>query len=220
MILRSVIGHPEHPQAVECRAREEAFADIVALVALLHFEKVVHHLLRQTRGNLFSQNVLSDVGEVSRKRTIRRAFSGAAVSTLEWTADQDEFKYRLAEPLTAGVFDILVDMYEDALVARRAVTRDLAEASFNSLGRKLREIQTQFDRAYARRAPVFEDALLEARDRFGALLARTWQRSSRHDLYPTVAATMIAAGRELGGERLARTVRGALAFRDINPPPS
>jgi hypothetical protein len=220
MILRSVIGHPDHPQAVECRAREEAFADIVAMVALLHFEKVVKHLLRQTHGNLFSQNVLSNVGEVSRKQTIRRAFNGAAVSTLEWTADQDDFKYRLAAPLTAGVFDILVDMYEDALVARRIVTRDLAEASFNSLGQKLREVQAGFNRAYARKAPLFEDALLEARDRFGALLARTWQRSSRYDLYPTVAATMIAAGRELGGERLARTVSGALAFRDIKPPPS
>jgi hypothetical protein len=219
IILRSVIGHPDHPEPVECRAREEAFADIVSMVTLLHFEKVVKHLLRQTSGNLFSPNVLSNLGEVSRTQAMRRAFSDAAVSTLEWTDDQNLFKYRLAAPLTAGVFDILVDMYEDGLAARRIIPRELAEESFNVLGRRQREIQARFDRAFARRASQFEDALIDARDRFGTLLARTWQRTSPHDLYPTVAATMIAAGRELGGERLARTVRESLAFRDIAPPP-
>jgi hypothetical protein len=218
MILRDVIGHPDHPQPVEWRAREEAFADVVSMVTLLHFEKVVRHLLRQTSGNLFSQNVLSDLGETSRRQTVRRAFSDAAVSTLEWTEDQDELKYRLAAPLTAAVFDILVDMYEDELVARRAVSRDLAVASFNALGRRQRDIQTRFDRAYALHAPRFEDALLAARDDLGTLLARTWQRTAPHDLYPAVAATMIAAGRELGGERLARTVGEGLFFRDIEPP--
>jgi hypothetical protein len=219
MILRHVSGHPEHPEAVECRAREEAFADIVAMVTLLHFEKVVKHVLRQTSGNLFSQNVLSNLGEVSRTQAFRRAFNGTAVSTLEWTEDQNEFKYRLAAPLTAGVFDILVDMYEDALVARRVISREVADASFNSLGRRLREIQAEFDRAYARHEPRFVDALIESRDRFGTLLARSWQRTSCHDLYPTVAATLIDVGRELGGTRLARTVRESLAFRDITPPP-
>jgi hypothetical protein len=110
-------------------------------------------------------------------------------------------------------------MYEDGLAARRIIPRELAEESFNVLGRRQREIQARFDRAFARRASQFEDALIDARDRFGTLLARTWQRTSPHDLYPTVAATMIAAGRELGGERLARTVRESLAFRDIAPPP-
>jgi hypothetical protein len=220
MILRHVIGHPDHPQAVECRAREEAFADIVSIVTLLHFEKVVKHALRQTSGNLFSQNVLSNLGEVSRTQAFRRAFNDAAVSTLEWTADQDVFKYRLAAPLTAGVFDILVDMYEDALVTRRVISRELADASFDSLGQQLREIQTAFERAHDRHASRFEDALIEARDRFGVLLARSWQRTSPHDLYPAVAATVIAVGRELGGARLARTVRESLAFRDIRPSPS
>jgi hypothetical protein len=220
IIQRGAVGHPDHPQAVECRAREEAFADIVSMVTLLHFEKVVKHTLRQTSGNLFSQNVLTNLGEVSRTRAFRKAFNDAAVSTLQWTADQDLFKYQLAAPLTAGVFDILVDMYEEALVARRLISRELADASFDSLGQRLREIQSEFDRAYARHAPRFEDALLEARDQFGTLVARSWQRTSPHDLYPTVAATMIGVGRELGGDRLARTVRESLAFRDIKPPPA
>jgi len=219
IILRSVIGHPDHAQAIECRAREEAFADIVSMVTLLHFEKVVKHVLRQTSGNLFSPNVLSDLGEVSRTQALRRAFNDATMSTLKWTENQDEFKYRLAAPLTAGVFDILVDMYEEALVARRIIPRQLADESFNALGRRQRDIQVEFDRVYARKEPLFDDALVEARDRFGQLLARTWQRMSRYDLYPTVAATMIAVGRELGGARLAATVRESLAFRDIDPPP-
>jgi hypothetical protein len=31
---------------------------------------------------------------------------------------------------------------------------------------------------------------------------------------------MIGVGRELGGDRLARTVRESLTFRDIKPPPA
>ena len=220
MILRDVIGHPDHLQAVECRAREEAFADIVSMVTLLHFRKVTVHLLRQTRGNLFSRNVLSNLGELSRTRTIRRAFNDSALSTLDWDPDPDAFKYALAAPLTAAVFDILVDMYEDALVGRRAIRRPLARASFDSLGREQRDVQRLFDEAYRRGAPRFEEALIEARDRFGFLLARAWRRTTPYDLYPTVARTLIDAGREMGGAPLARTVREALQFRDIVAAPA
>ncbi|PYM21435.1 MAG: hypothetical protein DMD78_18595 [Candidatus Rokuibacteriota bacterium] len=220
MILRDVIGHPSQPQSVECRAREEAFADIVSMVTLLHFRKVTTHVLRQTHGNLFSRNVLSNLGELSRTRTIRRAFNDSALSTLDWDPDPDAFKYALAAPLTAAVFDILVDMYEDALVGRGAIRRKLAQASFDSLGREQRDVQRLFDEAYRRRAPRFEEALIEARDRFGFLLARAWRRTSPYDLYPTVARTLVEVGAEMGGRPLARTVRDALRFRDIVPAPA
>jgi hypothetical protein len=219
MILRSVIGHPEHPEAVECRAREEAFADIISMVTLLHFEKVVQHLLGQTRGNLFSRNVLTNLGEISRQHTLRRVFNRSTLGRLTWIEDQTAFKYALAEPLAGAVFDILVDLYEEALVKRNAISRQLADDSFDALGTKQRDIQRQFNAAYEGRHAVFEDALLEARDQFGMLLARTWRQLSMHDLYPNVAASMIAVALQMGGDRMADTVFEAFALRDILPSP-
>jgi hypothetical protein len=217
IILRAVMGHPGHPQAVEPRAREEAFADLAAMVTLLHFEPMVSHLLRRTRGNLFSINALSKVGELSRKLTVRRAFSDSKLSTLKWDADQDKFKYALAAPLTAAVFDILVDIYERALVRRRAIPADVASASVGFVGEKLPAIQAQFAVHYRAKAARFEDALLEGRDAVATLLARTWERSSPYDLFPHVARTMIQVAAELGGRSLAQIVRDAFAFRHIMP---
>ena len=104
---------------------------------------------------------------------------------------------------------------------RRAGTFEQgAQASFDSLGREQRDVQRLFDEAYRRRAPRFEEALIEARDRFGFLLARAWRRTSPYDLYPTVARTLVEVGAEMGGRPLARTVRDALRFRDIVPAPA
>jgi hypothetical protein len=216
-IIRAVVGHPSHPVSVEARAREEAFADLAAMVALLHFEPMVSHLLRRTRGNLFSLNVLSRVGELSRKKTVRRAFNDSALSTVEWDPDPDAFKYALAAPLTGAAFDVLVDVYERALVRRRAIPAALGAASFDDLGQTLPEIQAEFATHYRAKAPLFEDALLEARDIFATLLVRTWQRMTPYDLFPQVARTMIQVGDELGGRALRGIVRESFAFRDIVP---
>jgi hypothetical protein len=217
-ILRDVVGHPAHPQAVEYRAREEAFADLVVMVALLHFEGVVDHLLRRTRGNLFSHNALSRIGEVGAKQTIRRAFSAADIVRLRWDDDPQVFKYRLAAPLTGACFDVLVELYERELVERDAIPRRLGDQSFNALGRRLADVQRAFAGHYARKAPLFADSLVAARDTFAFWLADAWRRLSPYDLYPQVARTLIEAGRRLD-PALVPLVEEALEFRGIVPDP-
>lgn len=217
IIVRGIIGHPRHPAALEYRAREESFADVAAMVTLLHFETFVAHLLNRTRGNLFSRNVLSNLGEIGQKTIVRHAFSGSALSLLAWDADGDAFKYTLAGPLTTAAFDVLVEIYERGLVARRAVPRDVALRSIDYLGRKLADVQREYAKHYRDKADRFEDALLEARDTFAVLMARTWQRTSWYDLYPQVGRAMIAAADEVGGRTLSDIVRDALVFRDIVP---
>ena len=220
IILRSVIGHPARPQPVEWRAREEAFADVVSMVALLHFPGVVDALLRQTRGNLFSRNLLSNLGELGTTRAFRRAFNRSRLDTVVWTADPDALKYALAAPLTAAAFDILVDIYEDTLVAHRAIPGALARVSTGSRDRRQRDLQRMFNAAYAARGPRFEAALLEARDRFGLLMARAWRRLAYDDLYPAVARALVDAARRTGGPRLAGTCGDALRARGIVPAPA
>lgn len=76
IILKDVIGNPPY-RAVAFRAHEEAAADLVAMIALLHFKSVVKHLLQETKGNLYSVNVLSRTGELSKATQIRESFRRA-----------------------------------------------------------------------------------------------------------------------------------------------
>jgi hypothetical protein len=217
LILRSVIGHPDHVEGVEQRAREEAFADLVAIVALLHVRPAVARLLDRTRGNLFSSNLLSRIGEMSQTTVARRANNDKGMDTLEWDPDPRVFRYELAAPFTGGGYDAFVDLYESILVRRRAIPLALAEASFDANGKTLPEVQRAFELSYRTRRTVFEDALLEARDVFAGVLAQSWRRMSPYDGYPEALAAMLTVAREQHGARTARIFRDAFEWRRIRP---
>ena len=217
LILRSVIGHPDHVEGVEQRAREEAFADLVAIVALLHVRPAVARLLDRTRGNLFSSNLLSRIGEMSQTTVARRANNDKGMDTLEWDPDPRVFRYELAAPFTGGGYDAFVDLYESILVRRRAIPFALAEASFDANGKTLPEVQRAFELSYRTRRTVFEDALLEARDVFAGVLAQSWRRMSPYDGYPEALAAMLTVAREQHGARTARIFREAFEWRRIQP---
>lgn len=220
LIVRSVMGHPLHPEGLEQRAREEAFADLVAIITLLHVKPAVARLLDRTRGNLFSSNLLSRVGELSRTTVARRANNDKTMATLEWDPDPRAFRYELAAPFSAGCYDALVDLYERALVRRRVISRELAEASFDDDGQLLPEIQSEFAARYRQRPGVFEDALLEARDTFAGVIVAAWRRMSPYADFPEALRTVIAEARRLCGEPTARLIRGAFAWRGIEPGPA
>jgi hypothetical protein len=217
LILRSVIGHPDHVEGLEQRAREEAFADLVAIVALLHVRPAVARLLDRTRGNLFSSNLLSRIGEMSQTTVARRANNDKGMDTLEWDPDPRVFRYELAAPFTGGGYDAFVDLYESSLVRRRAIPFALAEASFDANGKTLPDVQRAFELSYRAHRTAFEDALLEARDVFADVLAHSWRRMSPYDGYPEALATMLAVARERHGARTERIIREAFEWRRIQP---
>jgi hypothetical protein len=217
LILRSVIGHPDHVEGLEQRAREEAFADLVAIVALLHVRPAVARLLDRTRGNLFSSNLLSRIGEMSQTTVARRANNDKGMDTLQWDPDPRVFRYELAAPFTGGGYDAFVDLYESILVRRRAIPFALAEASFDANGQALPDVQRAFEQSYRAHRTVFEDALLEARDVFAGVLAHSWRRMSPYDGYPEALATMLAVARGQHGARTERIIREAFEWRRIRP---
>ena len=217
LIQRSVIGDPGHVEGLEQRAREEAFADLVAIIALLHVRPAVARLLDRTRGNLFSANLLSRIGEMSQTTVARRANNAKRIDTLGWNPDPRAFRYELAAPFTGAGYDALVDLYERILVRRRAIPHALAEASYDASGKKIPQIQRAFELTYRARPAVFEDALLEARDVFASVLAQTWRRMSPYDGYPETVATMLAVAREQHGASTQRILREAFAWRGIAP---
>jgi hypothetical protein len=217
LIQRCVIGDPGHGLGLEQHARDEACADLVAIIALLHVRPAVARLLDRTRGNLFSANLLSRIGEMSQTTVARRANNADRIDTLSWDPDPRAFRYKLAAPFTGAGYDALVDLYERILVRRRAIPHALAEASSGASGTRLPQLQRAFALTYRARPAVFEDALLEARDVIASVLAQTWRRMSPYDGYPGALTTMLAVAREQHGATTARIICESFAARGITP---
>ncbi len=218
LILKSVMGNPAEPKLLEFRAHEEASADIVAMIASLHFESVVDRVLERTRGKLFSTNMLSRIAEGA---TRRNAFNNKTMTNVRWHPNPNHYKYDLSLPFTGAVFDILVELYEARLVARGAIPRALAERSTHPGPGAIVGVQRRFAVHFRRRRREFKRALVYARDQVALLLARTWARSQATDFsYARVVGNMLAADAELTGGRRAALIRRSFEWRRILPPPS
>jgi hypothetical protein len=243
LILKSVIGNPTAAKkTLEYRAHEEGAADLVALIACLHFDRVVARLLANTRGRLFSRNMLSRFGEESRGGQIRSAFNSATIWSPSITAAEEQYEpHAFSRLFTGGAFDVLVEIYEQYLVRRGAIPAGLARESKSANAvaidrasppvthRRFQQLRRSFTVHYAKNPDEFRLALLDARDDFGRLLAKTWARTSVEDFpgrdrprgnerlpFAGVVANMIAADRTLGG-RYGTIIRAAFHRRGISP---
>lgn len=211
----AVIGRPER-RTMAYRANDEACADLMAIVASLHFESVVERLLRETRGNLFSVNVLSRLGELGKTRQARKAFNQVTMATAPKDPDPAVRKYNLSLPFTGASFDILVEIYEQGLLARDAIPAKLAEWSGTARRSELRAVQREFARHYAKKRARFRAALLDARDQFGRLVARALDKTRMAERsHARLATHMLAADDELSGGRYEALIRSAFERRGI-----
>jgi hypothetical protein len=245
LILKSVVGNPATgTKTLEYRAHEEGAADLVALVACLHFEPVVDRLLENTQGRLFSRNMLSRLGEKGRGGQIRTAFNAATVwsrSIAEAEGDYDSHAF--SRLFTGAAFDVFVEIYERRLVQLGALPRATAARSTSAVATALdgspprvtharfERLRQEFAAHFASNKGLFRAALLDARDDFARLLAETWTRTSVLDFpgrdrprgrtrvpFAGVVANMLAADRALGGHHAA-IIRHAFLQRGIAPRP-
>lgn len=215
-IIYSEIGIPTlHTEQGEYFGFHESAADMVALIAVLHFDSVVDHLLGTTSGNLYTLNELNRVGELSKTEQIRTASNPHKMSDFAagWT---DE--HLLSQPLTGALFDILVDVFDENLLERGLISAR-AEDLMDQIERRPEfegVIQAIFDRAYANHHAGFKEALLEARDYLGAALAITWSELSPHFLnYDDVGDALLEADRRLTGGRYQRIILSNFRWREI-----
>ncbi|QWW71697.1 hypothetical protein [Rhizobium sp. WYJ-E13] len=206
-IIFSVLGVPdpgaEYPEYL---GFQEAFSDCVSLIAAMHFPSVIDNVLEETHGNLYRANRLSRFSEFSPHRQIRSANNKR---TMDEFAHGWKDEHELSQPLTGAIFDILVDIFHESLVARGLISRaveDLADiAEFDASVET--SVQHAFDRAFDRNADGFVEALLEARDIAGTYLAETlWALAPDFLDYGDVAETMLAIDRHESGGRLARII--------------
>ncbi len=216
LILYSTIGVPTPTtQQGEYFGFQESGADTTALIAGLHFESLLMHLLRETSGNLYTFNELDRFAELSPNEQIRLASNDMKLS--EFSAGWVD-EHALSQPLTGAIFDICVDVFQEILVDRGLISRIVAEAT-----RRVRNhpenaaaVQPTFDAAFADHCEEFRAALVEARDFMGFALAETWNRlSADYFTYEQVAEAFVETDDLMSGGRYRRAIVESFDWREI-----
>ncbi|MGZ5135219.1 MAG: hypothetical protein ACXWCG_08715 [Flavitalea sp.] len=214
IIIFSLLGEPapsSHSQN-DFRGMHESFSDVIAIICSLHFHSVVDHLLNHTKGNLFSRNELSRVGELSGSREVRLAFNDSKFD------DRVTASHSRSLPLTGAIFDVFVEVFQKKLVNAGLISQALAEASsFDAhISQNVQEINERFSAAYAGKQEEFKAKLLEARDYLGNLLGKAWSTLNVDDItYHKILRSLIKADRELNAENI-QTIRECFAWRKIS----
>jgi hypothetical protein len=192
ILLYSVVGTPARGAVTaEYLGFQESGADLVALVAALHSERVAGHVLHQTAGNLYGLNELSRIGEISETEQIRIADNAHRMSDVADPGTPvgllcQPARHQLAQPLTGAVFDVLVDVYQAMLVEAGLIDEDLDRLSGRVAGVAVDDprVAEAFAGAYRGRAAGFHAVLLDARDLVGAVLAGAWRRLAAEERRP------------------------------------
>ena len=216
LIIYSTIGVPSpSAQRGEYYGFQELAADTTALIAALHFELLMAHLLEETHGNLYVFNELDRFAELSTHDEIRLASNDIKLS--RFAAGWDD-EHALSQPLTGAIFDISVDIFQELLVERGLIARDVAEAT-----RRVRDepeiatlVQPAFEAAFANDYDGLRAALADARDYVGFTLAETWKRLQADNFsYVDVAETLIAMDQMMSGGRYRRAIVESFVWREI-----
>jgi len=233
-ILFSVIGVPDADEiGVPFLAFHEAFSDLIAIVAVMHFPSVLPRLLAQTEGNLYVLNLVNRFAETSANTQIRLASNTATMGDVagitlapdgSWIDPRGEGRnqHAIAAPLEGAIFDCLVEIYQEALVADgllpedsdpRGWTRDEVTAAFDSL--RLRSA-----RAYRRFAADFVGAIVQARDQVGRALAHVMLTVRPEGLnFDEVAARFLDGLLEQGNGAILPALLDRFLWRGIDPRP-
>jgi hypothetical protein len=215
LIIYSTVGIPTVVVPAEYSGFQESAADTAAMIAVLHFDSVIDDLLDQTHGNLYAYNELNRFAELSGTDQVRMASNSVKLS--EFAAGWDD-EHDLSQPLTGALFDILVDIFQENLVARGLVGREIADMADEVRTRPEYEakVRAVFDVVYPREPEAFRAALMDTRDYLGVALAETWKRLSADGLnYAVIAETLLAVDRRLTGGRFHDQMLESFAWRDI-----
>lgn len=220
----------------------EAFCDMSSVLAALQFDSNIERLLEATGGNLYTRNLVTRLGESSETTEIRITINRASMAEFigvrvtrggQWVdpTGLDRRAHAFALPLIGAFFDVLVELFQDALVLRGVVPPDL-----DPRGWSREEVERSIDRLVAAGAaqlaaakPELVAALGHARDVVGGVLARLAARVPANDLsYGLVAGAFLEACEDVGEtanlEAIAQhfIVRGIMpeTRRAAVPPPS
>lgn len=222
-ILYSEIGLPaEGEVSTEFIAFHESASDLVAIITALHFDSIVGLLLERTSGNLFVRNILNRVGETSPTDQIRVASNRLRMSDvpdvrtpLEQLSQPE--RHLLGEPLTGAVFDVFVEAFQQNLVDAGAIDPELDALSRRGIGERahLADSQRRFNEAFRASPTDFKQALVDARDYMGLMLANAWRRLKPDLTFVDVGSAMLRADLELTGGHYHGEMFKSLVWREV-----
>ena len=214
-------------------AFHESFADLVALIGVLHFGSVQTRLLEQTGGNLYVLNLVNRIGEISDTEQIRLADNLATmddVTGITLAADgtwidqtgQGRNQHAVAEPLTGAVFDMLVELYQDGLVRRGLIppSSDPRGWTRAEVAASMERVQEEHAAAYSRFTQGFYAALVDARRVVGRCMAHVMLTVRPETLtFGLVAARFLEAAAALGQASIMPDLLENFLWREIDPRP-
>jgi hypothetical protein len=177
-------------------------------------------VLRATSGYLYESSLLSRIGEWGHGQADveRNAFNEATMASAR--ADPKLNKHKLSSPFTGAVYDLLVEIFVGHLARAGAISRPLADDCRHEPGRPTADLSAAFARAIRGRQVVFAEALRQARDDLGALLAGAWLATGGGNIsFGRVLAGLIESDRALGLGHAA-FIREVFAARGIAPAPA
>ncbi len=230
-VVFDTLGQPD-TETVDYLAIHEAVSDISALLVSLHFEGIIDRLFEETGGNLYVMNSLNRIAETSSTEQLRIASNKARLSEYfdlffspESGVVDPTGRARSAHdaglPLLGAVFDMLVELVQDRLVAKGAIppdddVRGWSEGEIMVAARRFSQPGRHLPSELA-----FREALVEARERLGRILGRGLQLAPAADLdmHSLAAALLRSAAAE--GE-IGNLPAFLIAFekRDIHPRPA
>ncbi|WGF88327.1 hypothetical protein [Marinivivus vitaminiproducens] len=232
-ILFTCMGTPPPARRTQAfLAFHETAADLIALIATLHFDSVLDHVLAQTHGNLFAPNEINRIGELSDTEQIRVVSTDLVMEDVadivmmpDGTWQDGSGGGRKAHgyglPLTGAFFDLLVDVYQAGLLEAGLVPPDIDQGvrfiEHDPSGYD--DVDRAFADLYRGRHALFRRSLIEARDYMGRLLARVFTDIEPDGLrFSDVAQAVLRADRALTGGRYRRHIIEDFAWRHIPVP--
>ena len=233
-ILFATMGVPRADAiSVPFLAFHEAFSDLIALLGVMHFPAVLRLLLQETKGNLYVLNLVNRFAETSATTQIRLISNLSTMGDVagialapdgSWIdpAGLGRNQHAIAAPLSAAIFDVLVEVYQDTLVAggllppehdARGWTRAEVDAAFDDLHRAT-------GRALRRFEAGFVGAIMLARDSVAKALAHVMLTVHPERLsFDEVAARFIEGMLEEGFGPLLGRMLDHFEWRGIDPTP-
>lgn len=215
IIYQEIGMPPEDGGNAEYLGFHESAGDVVSMIAALHFDSVVDRLLESTSGNLYTMNRLNRFAETSHHQQIRLAANDYVMSDF---ADGWDDEHDLGEPLTAAVYDILIDLFHEQLVNHGLISPDFEHLSdvLESTDQYGAILQDRFDRYYNREPEGFRECLLLARDFLGTYLADIWTFLDTETLsYRGVGKALCLVDQTISGGRFERIIANNFRLREL-----
>ena len=175
-------------------------------------------LLANTRGNLYALNKLNRLGELATHDQIRIVSNRLTLWDFVngWSDEHD-----LGQPLTAALFDTMVDIFHELMKDRGLISEEIEDLSDQLEGSPAYEavMQDIFDEVFENHPDEMREALADARDFIGVYLATAFSKLTPQLTYYDVADALQEAEQEVSGGRYQEVVAFNLWQRGIGQIP-